>query len=275
MRKSYIPLALILAVGTAAFVIPAFPSSPLNSLMNWGMIATILVTLAIIAFFLEFESAAVSSKEIALVAMLGTMSAVMRIPFAAIPSVQPCTFLVICSGYVYGPVAGFMVGAMTTLVSNFFLGHGPWTPYQMLAWGLLGVAAAYMRRFNLGRAWLVVLGVVGGYFYGWLMNTWFWATFIYPLTFRTFLTYQLNSIWLDTFHAIGNAFFLGLFGMRTIAVLERFRKRFSWRLSREPGRLSHTETDKRKNTAPTYGLAPLRKGDSCSNIGAGGYDDSL
>ena len=234
MKKSRLFLALIFMIGLAAILIPMFCSGSSSGLVNWGLAATILVTLAIIAFFFEFEAAAISSKEIALVAMLGTISAVLRIPFAAIPSVQPSTYLVICSGYVFGPVAGFMVGAITALVSNFFLGQGPWTPYQMLAWGLLGVAAAYLRRFNLGRMWLVIFGIVGGYLYGWIINTWYWASFIYPLTLRTFWVYQLNSIWFDTFHAIGNAVFLGLFGMKTIDILERFKRRFNWRLSSEP-----------------------------------------
>ena len=230
MRKSYFFLALILVTGVTAFIIPLFPQSPLNNIMNWGLTATILVILAIVAFFFEFEAAAISAKEIALVAMLGTISAVSRVPFAAIPNVQPCTYLIICSGYVFGPVAGFMVGAITALVSNFFLGQGPWTPYQMFAWGLVGVSAAYIRRFDLGRIWLIIFGAIWGYLYGWIVNIWFWVSFIYPLTSRTFFVYQLNSIWFDTFHAIGNAIFLGLFGMKTIAILERFRKRFNWSL---------------------------------------------
>jgi energy-coupling factor transport system substrate-specific component len=205
-----------------------FPSCPLNALMNWGLIATILVILVIIAFLFEFEAAAISSKEIALVAMLGTVSAVLRVPFAAIPSVQPCTYLIICSGYVFGPIAGFMVGAITALVSNFFLGQGPWTPYQMFAWGLVGVTAAYLRRFDLNTKWLVVFGIISGYVFGWIMNVWTWAAFIYPLTFKTFIVTQLNSVWFDTFHAVGNAIFLGLFGEKTIAILGRFKKRFNW-----------------------------------------------
>ena len=228
MKKSYIFLVLIVIIGIACFIIPMFPSCPLNSLLNWGLIATVLVILAIMAFFFEFEAAAVSSKEIALVAMLGTISAVLRIPFAALPSVQPCTYLIICSGYVFGPVAGFMVGAITTLVSNFFLGQGPWTLYQILAWGLIGIIAAYLRRFNLGRKQFIVLGIACGYIFGLIMNIWFWAAFVYPLTFRTFLVALLNSVWFDTFHAIGNAIFLGLFGIKTIAIMERFKMRFNW-----------------------------------------------
>jgi len=222
MKKSYICLIFIFLIGGAAFI-PC-----VQELAGWGLISTVLIALAILAFFFEFETSAISSKEISLVAMMGTLSAVLRIPFAAIPNVQPCTYLIICTGYVFGPVAGFMVGAITALISNFLLGQGPWTPYQMFAWGLAGVSAGYLRRFRLNIAWLIIIGVIWGYLYGWIMNSWFWMAFIYPLNLRTFFVYQLHSIWFDTLHAVGNAVFLGLFGTRTIAILERFRQRFSW-----------------------------------------------
>lgn len=236
MKKSHICLILIFIISIGALVIPAFPELPLSSFMNWGLITTFLAVLAVAAFFFEFEAAAVSSKEVALVAMLGTISAVLRVPFAAIPNVQPCTYLIICSGYVFGPVAGFMVGAITALISNFFLGQGPWTPYQMLAWGLAAVSAAYVRRLNPGKVGLIVFGVIWGYLYGWLMNTWFWVSFTYPLTLRTFVVTQFSSIWFDTFHAAGNAIFLGVFGLKTITILERFKKMFNWSFVDKPDR---------------------------------------
>ena len=238
MRKSQICLVLIFVIGILTFITPIFSSSPLNILSNWGLVSAVLVVLAIAAFFFEFEGATVSSKEIALVAMLSTISAVLRIPFAAVPSVQPSTYLIICSGYVFGPVAGFMVGAITPLVSNFFLGQGPWTVYQMVAWGLVGVTAAYLGRFGLNTKWLIVFGILWGYVFGAIMNIWFWTSFVYPLTLRTFVIAQLNTIWFDTFHAAGNAIFLGLLGRKTIIILERFRKKFQWvafKSSLEPG----------------------------------------
>jgi energy-coupling factor transport system substrate-specific component len=160
--------------------------------------------------------------------MLGTISAVLRLPFTALPSVQPCTYLIICTGYVFGPLSGFMVGAITALVSNFFLGQGPWTPYQMFAWGMAGLSAGYLKQFKPHPVWLAVFGIIWGYLYGWITNFWTWAAFIYPLTFKTFWITQMNAIWFDTFHAIGNAVFIGVLGMKTIAILERFRKRFNW-----------------------------------------------
>ncbi len=227
MKKNYICLFLALAVGAAALAWTAVEGNSGRS-VNWGIVAGIIVALVILAFFFEFESAALGSKEIALVAMLGAISAAARVPFAAIPSVQPSTFLIICSGYVFGPLSGFMVGAMTALVSNLFLGQGPWTPYQMLAWGLCGVSAAWMKRFRASLVWLIPFGVVWGYLYGWILNSWYWVSFAYPLTLKTFLFYQSTSLWFDSLHAAGNAVFLGVFGLKTIGILDRFDKKFHW-----------------------------------------------
>ncbi len=227
MKRRYIFLALMIAIAMVAFITPAFDLPLLDSLLNWGVIATTLVVLTCIVFFWEFEAAAVSSKEIALVAMLGTISAVLRVPFAAIPNVQPCTYLIICSGLVFGPVAGFTVGAITAIVSNFFLGQGPWTLYQMIAWGLAGVSAGYLGKFNVNKALLVGFGALWGYLYGWITNIWFWTAFIYPLTLNTFIITQINTVWFDTFHAVGNAVFLGALGVKTITILQRFKRRFT------------------------------------------------
>ena len=226
MKESHVVLALIVFIAAGAFITPAI-DLPWTGFLNWGVLAAILALLVCVALFFEFETTATSSKEIALVAMLGTISAVLRVPFAAIPNVQPCTYLIICSGYVFGPVAGFTVGAMTALVSNFFLGHGPWTLYQMIAWGFAGLSAGYLSKLRLNRPLLIVFGLLWGYLYGLITNIWFWTTFVYPLTLQTFILTQVNTIWFDTFHAIGNAIFLGFLGRRTIVVLNRFKERFS------------------------------------------------
>lgn len=230
MKRSYICLALLLTLGIG-FAISSALFPPLNALANWGSMAILLAVLAILAFFFKFESVALGSKEIALVSMLAATSAVLRIPFTAIPNFQPCTFLIICSGYVFGPISGFMVGAMTPLISNFFLGQGPWTLYQMLAWGLIGYGAAYLRRFNLNRKGLIFIGLASAFIFGFLMNIYFWLYFAYPLSLNTLIFAQLSSLWFDTSHALGNAIFLGLFGTKTIAILERYKRRFSWKLN--------------------------------------------
>ncbi len=230
MKKSYFLLVAVLLIGIAAVAVPLFTPFSLEPYGGWGLIATVLIVLVIASFFFKFDETATSSREVALVAMLGTVSAVLRLPFAALPSVQPCTYLIICTGYVFGPVAGFMVGAITALVSNFFLGQGPWTIYQMFAWGMAGISAAYIRQIHLNKSGLVVFGIIWGYLFGWIVNLYFWVSFVYPLTLKTFLVTQFNSIWFDTLHAISNGIFLGLLGTRTIAILDRLKKRFKWSL---------------------------------------------
>jgi energy-coupling factor transport system substrate-specific component len=225
---------VIIGLGAAAFTAPVFSPSPLDILQNWALVSVILVALVIGAFFFEFEGSNIGSKEIAIVGILSTVSAVIRIPFAALPSVQPCTYLIICAGYAFGSLPGFMVGAMTALVSNLFLGQGPWTIYQMFAWGMAGVSAAYLKRVSPGRKGLMAFGVLWGYLFGVIVNLWFWTAFIYPLTPRTFIVSQINSLWFDTAHAVANAIFLGLLGKKTIAILERFHKKFQWQ-ALEPG----------------------------------------
>ncbi len=253
MKARYVFLSIITGLGTAAFIAPVVSPSPLDILQNWGLTASVLIVLAIAAFFFEFESRTTSSKEIALIGILGTVSAVVRIPFAALPSVQPCTYLIICAGYVFGPLAGFMVGVITALVSNFFLGQGPWTIYQMFAWGMVGVSASYLRRFNPSRKGLVAFGVLWGYLFGLIMNIWFWAAFVYPLTPRTFIISQLNTVWFDTAHAAANAIFLGLLGQKTIVIFERFRKKFQWgEVAGDPARLINSQGLGLSGEAPAF-----------------------
>lgn len=225
MKHVYLLPLLLAGTGLIASLVLC---PELNSRLNWGLVAIGLAILVMLAFFLGFQSPTFGSKQIAVISLLATLSAVMRIPFAALPNFQPCTFLIICSGYVFGPVPGFMVGAMTPLISNFFLGQGPWTLYQMLTWGLIGCGAALLGRFHLGRSGLIAFGILSGFGFGLLMNIYFWLHFAYPLSLRTLLLAQLGSFWFDLSHAIANAVFLGLFGLRTISILERYRKRFSW-----------------------------------------------
>jgi energy-coupling factor transport system substrate-specific component len=226
MKKSRIIIAVIILIAAASFILEMV-EVPWLSFLNWGILSAIIAVLICLALLFEFESAATNSKEIALVAMLGTISAVFRVPFAAIPGVQPCTCIIFCAGYVFGPVAGFAVGAITVVVSNFFLGHGPWTLYQIIAWGLIGIAAHLFSRIRLNRVLLIIIGIICGYIYGLITNIWFWTAFIYPLTWNTFLVTELNTIAFDTLHAIGNAIFFGFLALKTIEMLYRFKNRFN------------------------------------------------
>ncbi|MEX2104005.1 MAG: ECF transporter S component, partial [Bacilli bacterium] len=101
----------------------------------------VMLMLAMFPFFLRFEMKKTDARIVVLISILAAIAAIGRIPFAALPSIQPTSFVIIVTGLAFGAETGFMVGATAALVSNFFLGQGPWTPWQMFAWGMMGFTA--------------------------------------------------------------------------------------------------------------------------------------
>jgi len=97
----------------------------------------------------------------------------------------------------------------------------------------VGITAAWLRKIPLSpRAAVVVLAAFGflwGWLYGVIINVWFWTYFVYPLTLKTYLLTLLNAVIWDATHALANAFFVSIFGLRVIKILARFKKRFYWR----------------------------------------------
>ncbi len=169
----------------------------------------------------------INTKEIALIATMASFAAITRIPFVIIMSVQPTTFIVMITGYVFGSRIGFMVGAIGAFVSNLFLGQGPWTPWQMLSWGLCGVLAGILgkRKNGFHKKQFILLSTACGYLFGWIMNMWHWIAFVYPLSIKTFMATYITSFPADTLHAIGNLVFSILFGKSFYYILSRFKKK--------------------------------------------------
>lgn len=245
------------ALALAVILIPAVLALGLSlaDSVNWSIISTLIMILVMTAFYFRFERHRVNSKDLAVIATMAALAAAGRIPFAAIPSLQPTTFLVIITGYVFGVQPGFMVGATAALVSNFMLGQGPWTPWQMLAWGLAGVSAGILgkvmkvkhtekgqagssgteRRLTAWRFKLSFFALAWGFLFGWLMNIYTWTTFVYPLDWDSFWATQVTSLPMDVIHAAGNFLFTFVLGPQFIRVLMRFRKRMM--VERLPERL--------------------------------------
>lgn len=194
---------------------------------NWLLNSFIIVLIILLIFFIKFERKKSDSKEIALIGTMSTLAGISRIPFAAVMSVQPTTFIVMITGYVYGSLTGFIVGALSALVSNFFLGHGPWTPWQMFCWGMCGLVAGKLgeKKEKLNKPLFVFSSGLAGYFFGWTMNIWHWLGFVYPLNLKTFLATYAASFPFDTLHAFGNIAFALIFGKSFYLILMRFKKR--------------------------------------------------
>ena len=101
-----------------------------------------MLAAALAAGFAWYERAHPSSKVLALVATLAALAALGRVAFAPLPNVKPTTDIVLLTGFALGGAPGFAVGAVAALASNLVFGQGPWTPWQMAAWGLVGLVGA-------------------------------------------------------------------------------------------------------------------------------------
>ena len=215
-----------LLIGFSLFflLVPFFPLPEFKSTLAFQFSTTLTVISLIVGLLMLSGITIRNVKWLALTSILGSLSAMLRIPFAVLPSVQPCTFIVICAGYALGPAAGFLTGTITAIVSNLFLGHGLWTIYQILGWGLAGVVASILKKFNLNanrlRLTLTVFGFVWGYVFGVITNLSFWIYFYEP-SLTSFIAVQIASFWFDTVHALNNAVFLAILGPKTVNLLEK------------------------------------------------------
>jgi energy-coupling factor transport system substrate-specific component len=197
--------------------------------MTWLAGSMLLLGLALMAGFAWYERSHPTSHVLALIATLAALAALGRIAFAPIPNVKPTTDIVLIAGYVLGGAPGFAVGAVAALASNLFFGQGPWTPWQMGAWGLVGLGGAGLAALfgrQLGRSTLTAACFAAGLVYGAVMNFSLWVTYSGDHTVAKLGSYFATSLPWDLAHALGNAAFCLAFGPALVAALTRYRKRF-------------------------------------------------
>lgn len=204
--------------------------------MTWEVASFLVVGAVILAGFAWYERSRPPAQVVAVVAALAALAIAGRIAFAAFPNVKPTTDIVVFAGYALGGAPGFAVGALTALVSNFWFGQGPWTPWQMVGWGLCGVLGALLALGTRNASRLVLAATCGfaGIFYGALLNFSLMATYGGDLSLRHFLVLEARAIPFDAAHVIGNVALALVAGPAMVRMLTRFRERFEWERRRAP-----------------------------------------
>ncbi len=197
---------------------------------DWGFITTAAAIAAIIILLYQLEKSSFNARQISLAAALTAFAAAGRmITGVGMLFLQPTMFLPLITGWVMGAKMAFLVGAMTPLVANFFMGQGPWTPFQMLAWGLIGLSGALLKHIcpGAGSVHLTLMSCVWGYLYGAIMDIWQWAAFMHPLTLKGYLALWLAGFSFDSMRAVGNLFFCGVLGAQTVKILTYYQKKMN------------------------------------------------
>ncbi len=120
---------------------------------SYYLTGTLLVVYMLIPFFLAFEDKKPNARELVLIAVLCALAVASRAVFFWLPNFKPIYAIIILCGMLFGSQAGFLVGAVSAFASNFLFGQGPWTPWQMLAYGMCGCIAGlcYYKKDRLPR----------------------------------------------------------------------------------------------------------------------------
>ena len=202
--------------------------------MSWQIAALGILALVVLGGFAWYERARPSARIIAAVAALAALGVAGRVVLAPVPNVVATTDVALLAGYALGGGPGFAVGALSGLVSNFWLGQGPWTPWQMAGWGLVGVGGAALARLSarsLSRWWLAAAAAFAGLAYGALLDLSVMVQYGGEQSVDRYVALSARGIPFNVAHALGNAGLMLVAGPAMVRILGRYRERFEvvWR----------------------------------------------
>ena len=259
-------IGLSAIIGAVALLYPflavAFtPESAAGEPMSGSGLMLVLLGLCFVGLLLEIQGEAVGAKLVALLGVLVAINSVLRFVEVGIPGpggFSPVFVLIILTGYVFGGRFGFLMGALTMLVSGLITGGvGPWLPAQMIAAGWVGLSAPLARpvvrlagRQPGSRREVLALAVVAGVWgllFGAVMNLFFWPFMAGPAdqywqagvglaeTAQRYAAYYVaTSLLWDGMRVVGNVGLMLVFGGAALRALRRFRQRFDFDYRAQP-----------------------------------------
>ena len=178
---------------------------------SYVFISFILVILASIPFLMSFENKEANTRYMVIIAVLVALSVVGRFLLAAIPAFKPVTAVVVISAIFFGAEAGFLVGALSAIISNIYFGQGPWTPFQMFSWGMIGFIAGLPKVRDIlkkNRLMLLLYGIFAGVVYSLMMDVWTVLSLDNAFNLKRYLTAITVATPFMITYAVSNVIFL-------------------------------------------------------------------
>ena len=197
---------------------------------KYYFISLLILLECTLPFFLIFEGRKPQARELVLIAVLVALNVAGRAVFFMLPEFKPVVTMTILAGVAFGGETGFLVGAMTMLVSNMFFGQGAWTPWQMFAMGIIGWLAGVLYRKGVlrrSRISLCIFGVIAStVVYGGIMNPASALMWAHTINWNILKSYYLTGVPIDLVRAIGTFFFLWLGAEPMLEKLDRIKVKY-------------------------------------------------
>lgn len=197
---------------------------------KYYFISLVIVVYSLLPFFMVFEGRKPQVRELVVLATMIALATAGRAAFFMTPSFKPIVAIVIVSGIAFGGEAGFLVGSMTMVVSNFLFGQGPWTPWQMFAMGFIGFLSGILYRVGLlptKRLNLCIYGfLVTVFIYGGIMNPAALFMSVYEFSWEGLLAIYISGIPVDLIHASSTFLFLWIGAKPLLEKLQRIKVKY-------------------------------------------------
>ena len=195
---------------------------------NYMLVSAFVALLSCLPFFIAFETNENTGRELVVIAVMCAISVVGRLIFAPIPGFKPVTAVVIITGAVLGAEAGFITGSMTALCSNIFFGQGPWTPFQMFSWGIIGFISGliFFRRQKKNLIFIIIAGMLFGVLFSLLMDIWTTVSISGSFIVNEYIACIIAAIPVTIEYAVSNAVFLAVLFNPFNKKLERIKTKY-------------------------------------------------
>ncbi|MBE5791669.1 MAG: ECF transporter S component [Clostridia bacterium] len=190
---------------------------------SYLLLSALIAVFSLLLFASGFEKKKTGSRRLVIVSAMTALCIVGRF----IPFFKPITALTIITAIYLGGEAGFLVGALSALLSNFYFGQGPWTAFQMLAWGMIGLVAGYLSApLKKSRALLLIYGVVSGVLFSFIMDLWSVMWYAGELNLTLYKAGLLTALPHTALYTVSNLVFLWFLARPFGEKLERIKVKY-------------------------------------------------
>ena len=186
-------------------------------------ISTVVAILSWVLFVCGLDRKKVGNRRVVIVSVMVALSVIGRM----FPILKPVTVFAMLSGMFLGAEAGFLVGSFSALISDFWFGQGPWTPFQMLAWGLIGFFAGVLATpLKRSRLFLYVYGVLAAVVFSVIRDVWSAIWIAGEFSLSIYVAKLITSVPHTILYAVSNVIFLFFFAKPFSEKLERIRVKY-------------------------------------------------
>ena len=176
---------------------------------SYSFVSMTVAIFSCLLFYFAYERKG-KTRRLIIVSVMTAIAVIGRFIFAPIPAFKLVTAVVVLTAVYLGSSAGFLTGSFSALISNFYFGQGPWTPFQMLAWGIIGFLAGILRNKLKNRITLSLYGVFAGVLYSVILELWNVLWYSNSFDINLYLAFLLSSLPHTAIYAVSNVIFLML-----------------------------------------------------------------